>query len=434
MTLSGRNGSGKTTLLRILAGEISADEGAVSLEKGARVALHDQRPPRAPGMTLRDVRLSGLEWVARDRARARAAGGGDGDRRDAGDAGRLRRRAGAAGARRRLPLARRRAATIRGLGFGDAELERDAGDVLRRRADPRVAGPGAGLAARPAAPRRADQPPRHRLARVARGATWATSTRRWSWWRTIAGSWSQSGRRCSSSSTGGRRFFAGPWHAWRAEKAARELALGRRRRAPQGRDRADGAVRRALPGEGDEGAPGAVEAEAHRAAEGAGDRGPAADERSLSFSFGAVERSGESRSSSRTANSRSASGCCSRTADVDRARGARLPDRARTAAASRRWSRPSSVVASSTGASSDRPQRRGRLPLPARRAPARRGAHGARPRSARDRALARRRRGRCSAASCSRATTWSKARRPPSPAARRSGSALRSSSRRARTC
>jgi ATP-binding cassette, subfamily F, member 3 len=52
MALSGRNGSGKTTLLRILSGEISADSGRVSLEKGARIALHDQRPPRAGGVTL----------------------------------------------------------------------------------------------------------------------------------------------------------------------------------------------------------------------------------------------------------------------------------------------------------------------------------------------------------------------------------------------
>src|SRR3954454_22550910 len=43
LTLSGRNGSGKTTLLRMLAGESSVDEGQLVFEKGARVALHDQR-------------------------------------------------------------------------------------------------------------------------------------------------------------------------------------------------------------------------------------------------------------------------------------------------------------------------------------------------------------------------------------------------------
>ena len=46
MTLSGRNGSGKTTLLRILAGQAGHDGGRLSLQKGAKISLHDQRPPR----------------------------------------------------------------------------------------------------------------------------------------------------------------------------------------------------------------------------------------------------------------------------------------------------------------------------------------------------------------------------------------------------
>src|SRR5918998_453212 len=68
MTLSGRNGSGKTTLLRMLAGESSIDEGQVVLEKGARVALHDQRPPRERDVSLRDYVLGGCaELVALER-------------------------------------------------------------------------------------------------------------------------------------------------------------------------------------------------------------------------------------------------------------------------------------------------------------------------------------------------------------------------------
>src|ERR687886_16821 len=59
LTLSGRNGSGKTTLLRMLAGESSIDEGQVVFEKGARVALHDQRPPRRRDVSLRDYVLGG---------------------------------------------------------------------------------------------------------------------------------------------------------------------------------------------------------------------------------------------------------------------------------------------------------------------------------------------------------------------------------------
>src|SRR5438270_10539544 len=59
MTIAGRNGAGKTTLLRMLAGEESIDRGEVALAKGARVALHDQRPPRDRSLTLRDYVLSG---------------------------------------------------------------------------------------------------------------------------------------------------------------------------------------------------------------------------------------------------------------------------------------------------------------------------------------------------------------------------------------
>ena len=46
LTLAGRNGAGKTTLLRMLAGETSIDRGELSVAKGVRIALHDQRPPR----------------------------------------------------------------------------------------------------------------------------------------------------------------------------------------------------------------------------------------------------------------------------------------------------------------------------------------------------------------------------------------------------
>src|SRR3954452_12339730 len=59
LALSGRNGSGKTTLLRMLAGETPIDAGELTLEKGTRVALHDQRPPRERDLSLRDYVLSG---------------------------------------------------------------------------------------------------------------------------------------------------------------------------------------------------------------------------------------------------------------------------------------------------------------------------------------------------------------------------------------
>src|SRR3954452_16211999 len=59
LTIAGRNGAGKTTLLRMLAGETSVDGGELVYAKGARVALHDQRPPRDRGLTLRDYVTSG---------------------------------------------------------------------------------------------------------------------------------------------------------------------------------------------------------------------------------------------------------------------------------------------------------------------------------------------------------------------------------------
>src|SRR6202046_227112 len=65
MTLSGRNGAGKTTLLRMLARETSVDGGELVFGKGTKVALHDQRPPRERGISLRDYIISGApELVA----------------------------------------------------------------------------------------------------------------------------------------------------------------------------------------------------------------------------------------------------------------------------------------------------------------------------------------------------------------------------------
>ena len=43
----------------MLAGETSIDGGELSVAKGVRIALHDQRPPRERGVALRDYVLSG---------------------------------------------------------------------------------------------------------------------------------------------------------------------------------------------------------------------------------------------------------------------------------------------------------------------------------------------------------------------------------------
>src|SRR5262249_27749086 len=51
VSLSGPNGAGKTTLLRLLNGETELHGGTISMAKGTRIALHDQRPPAEDAAT-----------------------------------------------------------------------------------------------------------------------------------------------------------------------------------------------------------------------------------------------------------------------------------------------------------------------------------------------------------------------------------------------
>src|ERR1700689_2212616 len=64
LALAGANGAGKTTLLRALVGEVSLDGGELALEKGTRIALHDQRPPAGSSKPLRDYVLAGTADLA----------------------------------------------------------------------------------------------------------------------------------------------------------------------------------------------------------------------------------------------------------------------------------------------------------------------------------------------------------------------------------
>lgn len=62
--LIGPNGSGKSTLLRILAGEVSTDEGEVAVRKRAVLSYVVQESQFSPGATVRSVIVGALERAA----------------------------------------------------------------------------------------------------------------------------------------------------------------------------------------------------------------------------------------------------------------------------------------------------------------------------------------------------------------------------------
>ncbi len=125
LALAGPNGSGKTTLLRALAGQGSLEGGELAWQKGARVALHDQRPPDQSASPLREYVLSGTADLAGVEAELRvlerAMSNGD------HGAATLRRYSEA---QARLEHAGgydwrdRAASVVRGLGFTDDDLDR----------------------------------------------------------------------------------------------------------------------------------------------------------------------------------------------------------------------------------------------------------------------------------------------------------------------
>ena len=257
LTIAGRNGAGKTTLLRMLAGETSVDGGELSFEKGCKVALHDQRPPRDRDLTLRDYILGGcadLIAVEQDLSRlAQAMADGDESAFDAyaRAEARLEHAGGWTLARPRDVDGARPGLRRRGRPRPLPE------DVLRRRAHARVAGPRAGRRPRPAAARRADEPPRHRVARMARED--AAVARRRDRARRARPLVSR-GRRHGGARARGRPVALLSRHLDAVAQGARRARdrAGPRDRQAAGRDRAPRALRGALPGEGDEGQAGAV--------------------------------------------------------------------------------------------------------------------------------------------------------------------------------
>jgi ATP-binding cassette subfamily F protein 3 len=228
MTLSGRNGAGKTTLLRMLAGEASVDFGELVLAKGVKVALHDQRPPREREQTLREYVLSGarelvsIEGQLAELEQAMAGGAHDEAtlNRYAEAQARLEHAGGYAWRERAL-------ATLHGLGFRDRDdLDRQlstfsGGELTRASLGRSLAGDPDLLLL--------DEPTNHldieslewleqHLVSLDAAVVLVAHDR---WFLEAVGT------SVLELEAGRGRFFDGPWHAWRRERAARDLALGR---------------------------------------------------------------------------------------------------------------------------------------------------------------------------------------------------------------
>jgi ATP-binding cassette, subfamily F, member 3 len=224
LALSGANGAGKTTLLRAIAGETSLQGGELAFAKGTRVALHDQRPPRELGLSLREYALSGAHdlLAAEEELRTleQAMAGG------AHDEGTLRRYAQA---QARLEHGGgwawrdQAASVVRGLGFEDRDLDRElatfSGGELTRASLARS------LAVQPDL-LLLDEPTNHldieRLEWLENtlesldAAVVLVAHDRW-FLESVTTA-------VLELAPGGAHYFAGPWHEWRREKAARAAA------------------------------------------------------------------------------------------------------------------------------------------------------------------------------------------------------------------
>jgi ATP-binding cassette subfamily F protein 3 len=221
LALAGPNGVGKTTLLRALIGETELASGELAWEKGARVALHDQRPPRLGGLTLREYTLSGAsDLVETERELRRLE-----EEMAAGDhAPETLRRYGEAQARLEhaggYGWRDHAAAVLRGLGFADVDLDRGletfSGGELTRASLARALAGGPDLLL-------LDEPTNHldmasiewleqELSTVD-AAVILVAHDRW-FLESVATS-------VLELESGRSTFFPGKWHVWRQEKAAR---------------------------------------------------------------------------------------------------------------------------------------------------------------------------------------------------------------------
>jgi ATP-binding cassette subfamily F protein 3 len=227
LALAGANGAGKTTLLRALMGETSLQGGELALAKGTRIALHDQRPPRDRGLTLREYALSGaadlvrIEEELRSLEQAMASGDHEAStmRRYSEAQARLEH-AGGWGWRDHA------ASVLRGLGFRDADLDRQlstfSGGELTRASLARALSGDPDLLL-------LDEPTNHldveslewleRELTTLDTAIVLVAHDRW---------FLEAVTTAVLELEGGRGlYFSGPWHQWRLERAARAQAAAK---------------------------------------------------------------------------------------------------------------------------------------------------------------------------------------------------------------
>src|SRR5712692_299726 len=221
VALAGPNGAGKTTLLRLLAGETELHGGELAFQKGTRIALHDQRPPLKLGLSLRDYVIAGAsdlvetERELRRLEEAMASGDhGPAMLRRYSEAQARLEHAGGYDWRERI------GSVVRGLGFRGADLDRPldtfSGGELTRASLARALGGDPDLLL-------LDEPTNHldvaslewleRELQSLDAGIMIVAHDRW-FLEAVANA-------VLELEAGRSTYFAGPWHAWRLEKASR---------------------------------------------------------------------------------------------------------------------------------------------------------------------------------------------------------------------